>query len=248
MSSWRRTAVGEFVLGIPLMIRLIMAACVALWLAELVTFRAMSAAWLELGLSLQGLLAGRVWTLLTYQFLHDPLGIAHLAFNMLALWMFGRELESRWGSWHFLTFYLTCGVGGGLLFAALSLLTGGGVAMGASAGVLGVTMAYALIWPHRKLLLFFVLPMEARHAVIVIALLELVLAWSGTSGVANFAHLGGMATAWLYLRYLSGLGRLPEALARKVSDLRWKWRRRKMRTVERDWERMLSEDDDGRRH
>ena len=168
-------------------------------------------------------------------------------FNMFALWMFGRELELRWGSWPFLVFYLTCGVGGGLLFVALSALVGGGLAMGASGAVLGVTAAFGLVWPYRQLLMFFVIPMQARHAVLLIAAMELLFAWSATNGLANFAHLGGMATAWIYLRWLSGIGGIPGAIGRKFSSLKWPWRRRGLRRVEQDWERMLRDDDDDKR-
>lgn len=250
MRSWRRTTIGEWFTGIPPMIRAIMVACVVIWLTQLVTRNALAGIWAQLVLLPTAVLhQGRVWQLVTYQFLHDTHGLGHILFNIFTLWMFGRDLEPRWGSGRFLAFYLTCGVGGGMAWIAMMHFTGGQPVVGASGAIMGVLTAYALIWPHRQILVMMIVPMQARHAVLVMALIELLLAWNPKSGVANFAHLGGMATAWIYLRWGGRIGSLPRAFGRKISDLRHSWRKRRMSVVEKDWDRVLEDEDDkGRRH
>jgi membrane associated rhomboid family serine protease len=137
------------------------------------------------------------WTLVTYMFLHGGLG--HIFFNMLGLWMFGSRVEERLGSQRFLSLYFIAGLSGALLSLVLAP---NAAVIGASAGVFGVMLAFARFWPDVRILVWFI-PMEARMAVILFAMLELFSGFGGSrSGVANFAHLGGFAGAWLYLIYL----------------------------------------------
>lgn len=151
------------------------------------------------------------WQLLTYGFLHDTNGLAHLAFNMLALWMFGSPLEQTWGTKRFLTFYLVCVAGAGLLQLAVGwwMVSGGALpypTVGASGGVFGLLLGYGMLFPHHRMIVF-PLPMEikARTLVIFYALLALVLGFTGLQpGVAHFAHLGGMVFGWLMIRYWRG--------------------------------------------
>ncbi len=143
------------------------------------------------------------WQLLTYGFLHGDL--VHIAFNMFALWMFGRELEVLMGSKRFLTYYLVCVVGAGLIQILVAMLSSGPPVptVGASGGVFGILLAYGLTFPNRMVMLVFPpIPMKAKYFVILIGLFELYLGFSGRSpGVANFAHLGGMLFGYLLLRY-----------------------------------------------
>ena len=138
------------------------------------------------------------WTLLTYMFAHA--GGFHLLFNMIVLFFFGRALEERWGSTEFLKFYVAAGLGGALL----SFITPGSTILGASGAVNGLMMAFAMIWPESPIHLFGVLPVKAKWLVAFLAAFSLAAALGGTgAGVAHWAHLGGFAAGFAYLR--SGL-------------------------------------------
>lgn len=158
------------------------------------------------------------WQLVTYGFMHG--GFAHIFFNMFALWMFGREIEIRWGSTRFLFYYLFCVAGAGvlqLLVASLSLdSTGPYPTIGASGGTYGVLLAFGMLFPHRRILLLFPpIPMEARFFVIVFGGLELVYGVTGlNTGVAHFAHLGGMVFGLLLILFWRG--KLPIKPKRRI--------------------------------
>jgi len=149
------------------------------------------------------------WQLLSYGFLHG--GIGHLLFNMLALVMFGAPLEQTWGTRRFLTYFLVCVAGAGLcqlLVVTWNLQTHETLipTVGASGGVFGLLLAYGLLFPNQRVVLLFPpIPMKARTLVIVYGVISLALGVTGTqSGVAHFAHLGGMLFGWLMLRYWRG--------------------------------------------
>jgi len=142
------------------------------------------------------------WQVITYGFLHG--GLMHIGFNMLALYMFGGQLERAFGSRRFLVYYMGC-----IFAAALTQLTVlsfvGGEAyptVGASGGVFGLLLAYGLFFPHHKVMLLVPpIPMPAWLFVSLYGLLEIYLGVTGTqSGVAHFAHLGGMLGGWLLIR------------------------------------------------
>ena len=138
------------------------------------------------------------WTIATYMFVHG--GLWHLAFNMLSLWMFGPRIEHLWGARSFTYFYLWCGIGG----AIAHMLFGGTAGLvGASAAVMGVLLAYALRWPDEEVYIFGVIPMKTRWLVVWLAVINLAMGLSSTkggSGIGWFAHLGGLAFGWIYLR------------------------------------------------
>jgi len=140
--------------------------------------------------------AFHVWQLVTYAFLHDPRGITHILFNMIGLWMFGTEVERAAGPVRVLSCYFAS-----IVTAALTQLTiptllgaGAGETIGASGGVFGLLLAYAYLFPTRKVIpLFPPIPMPAWLFATLYAGLELVLGVSGwQAGVAHFAHLGGL--------------------------------------------------------
>ena len=144
------------------------------------------------------------WQLLTYGFLHDINGIAHIGFNMFGLWMFGRDLEHVMGSQRFLIYYLVCVVGAGVVQLVVAGMQGGLYpTVGASGGVFGILLAYGLTFPNRVVVpLFPPIPMRAITFVFVYGLLELYLGVSGSApGIANFAHLGGMLFGFLLIQY-----------------------------------------------
>ncbi|MFB6357076.1 MAG: rhomboid family intramembrane serine protease [bacterium] len=145
---------------------------------------------------------GFLWQFITYQFLHSPVFIFHILFNMLMLWMFGSELERQWGGAGFLQFYLICGIGAGGVQVATSLMAGTGTkpTIGASGAILGLLGAFAMMWPDRMLYFFGLIPIRAKWAVFGIALISLYFGIQPGKGmVAHMAHLGGLLTGVLYV-------------------------------------------------
>ena len=138
------------------------------------------------------------WTIVTYMFLHG--GFTHLLFNMIGLYFFGPRVEARLGSGRFITLYAVSGVSGALFSFVFAPYAG---VIGASAGIFGIMLAYAHFWPRDQILIWGVLPIEARWLVVITTVLAI---WSGmggsAGGTADFAHLGGYAGAFLYLRLI----------------------------------------------
>jgi membrane associated rhomboid family serine protease len=145
------------------------------------------------------------WQLLTYMFMHG--GFGHLFFNMLALWMFGMELETTWGSRKFLIYYLVCGVGAGIANLLISPLFGQAApTVGASGAVFGVLLAFGLLYPDRPIYLYFLLPVKAKYFIAGYIGLELFYGVTGTSdGIAHVAHLGGAAVGFVFILIDKGL-------------------------------------------
>jgi len=140
----------------------------------------------------------RPWTIVTYMFLHG--GFTHIFFNMLALYWFGPRVESVIGAKRFVYLYFISGVSGALLSFALSFNS---PILGASAGVFGVSLAYAWFWPDAVFYIWGVLPMSASMMVIFNAVISFWFGFGGLGGgVAHFAHLGGYGGAFLYLKWL----------------------------------------------
>jgi rhomboid family protein len=145
----------------------------------------------------------RPWQIVTYSFLHDPNSFYHLFFNMLGLWMFGAEIERYVGPARLLACYFASVVTAALAQLLIPFVTGAaaGPTIGASGGVFGLLLAYAVMFPHRKVVpLIPPIPMPAWLFATIYAGLELILGVTGTmSGVAHFAHLGGMVGSALVL-------------------------------------------------
>ncbi len=147
------------------------------------------------------------WQLVTYAFLHG--GLLHLAFNMFALYMFGGAIEQVFGARRYLTYYFVCVVSAALTQLVFAAMSGAYYpTVGASGGVFGLLLAYAIYFPHARVMLIFPpIPMPARMFVLVYAAIELFLGVTGTQeGVAHFAHLGGMIGGYALLRYWRGGG------------------------------------------
>jgi len=146
----------------------------------------------------------RPWQLVTYAFIHE--GWTHLIFNMFALYVFGRHLESVWGSTRFTIFYLACVISAAATQLAtqhLSVDYAQAQTAGASGGVFGVLLAFAMFFPRERIIILPIpIPMPAWLFVTLYAGLELFFGVTGTqSGVAHFAHLGGMLGAAVLLLY-----------------------------------------------
>ena len=146
------------------------------------------------------------WQLLSYGFMHNTGDIMHIVFNMLMLWMFGRDIERLMGPRRFLTYFLVCVVGAGLVQLLVGVVQGWGVpTVGASGGVYGILLAYGMAFPNRTLVLLFPpIPIKAKYFVILLGLFELSIGTTGAMpGVANFAHLGGMIFGYALIKYWS---------------------------------------------
>lgn len=177
------------------------------WLAELV--------FLRFGYNLIDLLGMHYfeapnfsfWQLITYAFLHDDSSISHLFFNMFALFMFGGQIERLWGSRRFLIFYGVCALTAALTqqivwyfgLHEMALLSGGYateqyVTVGASGAIFGLLLAFGMLFPNAAIFIFFIpIPIKAKYFVIFYGVIELLLGIKGmASGVAHFAHVGGM--------------------------------------------------------
>jgi membrane associated rhomboid family serine protease len=154
---------------------------------------------------------GWIWQALTYAFVHAD--IVHLLFNMLIVWMFGIDLERRWGARAFTQFYLVCAAGAAATVVLVSLLPFdssramyAAATVGASGACYGLLMAWAVLFPTREILLFFVFPVQARYAVMIFGALAFFSGLSAGGGtVAHFAHLGGLVVGYLYLKGPRGL-------------------------------------------
>lgn len=159
-----------------------------------------------LALSVYGIGHGFFWQLFTYQFMHG--GWLHLLLNCWAIYVFGRELEEALGWKSFLTLYFSSGVIGGLFQVLLGAIVGGAFALpvvGASAGAFGLVAAFAVLYPERTLtlLLFFVIPvsLRAKFLLLFCGLLTFFGLVFPTDNIAHAAHLGGMLSGIVFVRY-----------------------------------------------
>jgi len=148
------------------------------------------------------------WQLVTYAFLHG--GLAHLALNLFAMYMFGEAIERTLGPVHYAIYYFVCVVGA----AAAQLIALGPQdasgdffpTVGASGGVYGLLLAFGVLFPRQTVMpLFPPIPMPAWLFVTLFGLLELYLGFSqAQSKIAHFAHLGGMVVGFVLLQYWRG--------------------------------------------
>ncbi|HTR21760.1 MAG TPA: rhomboid family intramembrane serine protease [Gemmatimonadales bacterium] len=139
----------------------------------------------------------RPWTLVTYAFLHA--GFAHILFNMLTLFFFGPQLEARIGGTNFIRLYLFSALSG----AVASFVTPFAAIVGASGAIFGVMLGFARYWPRATILIWGIVPVQARIMVIIMTVLSLFGGMGiGQAGIAHFAHLGGFAGGWLYLKWM----------------------------------------------
>ena len=147
----------------------------------------------------------QLWQLVTYGFLHSPYTLTHIFFNMFALFMFGGEIERLFGSKRYAIYYFLCVIGAALMHLVVVQAADLPPApmVGASGAVFGLLLAFGMAWPHRKLMLLFPpIPMPAWLFVTLYGALELYLGITQTAqGIAHFAHLGGMATGFVLIRY-----------------------------------------------
>jgi membrane associated rhomboid family serine protease len=164
-------------------------------------------------LSLDGLMHGYLWQFLTFQFMHG--GWMHLLFNCLAIFFFGRVVETMLGRRRFLTLYLVSGVLGGvvqMLFELIPPQHFDTPLVGASAGAVGLVAAFAVLnWEERFTLLIYFIPVTMRGRTLfwVSVAMAVIGMLIPHSGIANAAHLGGILTGFFYVRLLVQ-GHLPQ--------------------------------------
>jgi membrane associated rhomboid family serine protease len=146
------------------------------------------------------------WQVVTYSFLHGS--IAHLLFNMFALYMFGSDIERMVGERRYLSYYFVSVISAAAVQLAVSAVSGlpSYPTIGASGGVFGLLLAFALFFPRRIIVLLIPpIPMPAWLFATLYGALELYLGVTGTqAGVAHFAHLGGMLGGYLMIRHWRG--------------------------------------------
>jgi membrane associated rhomboid family serine protease len=206
--------------GISPAVKLLLITNVALFVLNMIVGDVMT---IRLGLSPQLVFEQlAVWQPVTYMFLHSTGGLGHILFNMLALWMFGTELERTWGTRFFTKYYFVTGVGAGLASLVLSLWVDGiyySTTVGASGAIYGLLVAYAIYFPHRTIFLI-IFPLPARVFVIIAGLLAFMNSVAGPgSGVAHSAHLAGLVIGYLYLKGLR---------TRPLDEIKYRYLRWKM--------------------
>ena len=145
----------------------------------------------------------QIWQLFTYMFMHG--GIAHILFNMFALWLFGTEIENYWGTKEFTAYYFICGIGAALI-NLISTIGSPYPTVGASGAVFGILLAFGMMFPDRYIFLYFLFPIKAKYFVAGYAALELFMGINNQtmgsgSNIAHFAHLGGMLVGFVYIKF-----------------------------------------------
>lgn len=137
-------------------------------------------------------------------FLHGS--FTHILFNLFALWMFGQAIENLWGTKKFVFYYFATGIGAGILQLILSMTSN--IVIGASGAVFGILLAFGMTFPNREIMLLIPpIPIKAKYFVIIYGALELFSGISGTStGIAHFAHLGGMIVGFVIIKYWQSKG------------------------------------------
>ena len=192
--------------------------------------------------------AFRVWQPVTYMFLHDTRAFGHILFNMLALWMFGTELERMWGTNAFLRYYFATGIAAAITTILVSLMPFPSTAplfytvtIGASGAIYGLLLAYGLTFPNRPIYIYFIFAIPAKYFVMIMGAIALLSSMGGTGGgIAHITHLGGLVAGFIMLRG----HRLSPANEVRYRYLRWKMdRARKKFGVysggKKDWDKHI---------
>jgi membrane associated rhomboid family serine protease len=201
-------------------VKILLITNIALFLMNVIVGDVMT---IRLGLSPQSVFQDfALWQPITYMFLHSTRGLGHILFNMLALWMFGTELERTWGTRFFTKYYFVTGIGAAATNLLLSLFIADiyhSTTVGASGAIYGLLIAYAIYFPHRTIY-YIIFPIPARVFVAIVGLIAFWSSVAGTDGgVAHTAHLGGLVVGYLYLKGLR---------SRPMDELKYRYLRWKM--------------------
>ncbi|HKJ66315.1 MAG TPA: rhomboid family intramembrane serine protease [bacterium] len=183
--------------AIRVLIAVNLAIFVILWLFASREFEYTVFRWLGL-VPLRVWQEGMIWQVFTYMFLHG--GFWHVAINMFVLWMFGTEIEYRWGRNEFVKYYLITGVGSGIVTMIFSLHSQIPV-VGASGAIYGILLAYGLMFPERYVYIYFLFPIKVKYFVAIIGAIAFFSSFGQTgSGISHMTHLSGMIIGWLYIK------------------------------------------------
>lgn len=196
-----RTSSGFFNSSLPDGVKWLLVSNVAVFLVYFFTVDRFPDLFFPLQLIPRMVVRGALWQPLTYLFLHDPRGLFHILFNMLALWMFGTPVEQTWGTRRFLQYYFLCGIGAGFCVVFVNLLTGNSYqpTIGASGAIYGLLLAYGMLFPEQEILFMFLFPMKAKYLVALYGAIAFLGTFQGGT-VSNLAHLGGMIFGFVYIR------------------------------------------------
>lgn len=213
-----RNQTGSAIPGLTPMVKRIMIATAAIWVLQLLTPGLSEV----LAISVPGVFErGFIWQPITYMWLHSPASPMHILLNMFMLWMFGGILERSWGGRRFLRFYLTTGIGAGLIILLWAVIRGDHhTTLGASGAIYGIVTAFSLLWPDRTVMLLF--PPIPMKAIWFIPVLFFFNYFFSPPNVSHVGHLGGVLVAAILLR----------KEARRyfnLPNLRYRWHRYRMR-------------------
>ena len=187
--------------GLPFGIKWLLIANTAIFLLQFFLGRGASAVFSYFALvPVQVVKSFFVWQLVTYMFLHG--GLWHILWNMLALWMFGKDLEQTWGTDRFLRFYFLCGSGAGVCVVLANYLFGDPriATIGSSGAIYAILAASAALWPDRQIIAFFIFPMKMKYFVMIVGAIAFLNSWNLNSGVSDVAHLSGLLFGILYVK------------------------------------------------
>ena len=161
-----------------------------------------------------------IWQPFTYMFIHGD--FFHVFMNMFVLWMFGSEMESIWGKKEFLKFYFITGIGSGLIWLVFNF-SGNAVLIGASGAIYGILLAYGLMFPNRKVLIYFLFPVKVKYFVIFLGLMAFVssLSYSG-SNISHLTHLSGMMIGFVYIKSKWTIKRFSLLLNSYLASIKYK--------------------------
>jgi membrane associated rhomboid family serine protease len=182
---------------------------------------------------------GAVWQLVTWLFLHDPGNILHILFNMLALWMFGAQLEQDWGYNIFLQFYFFCAVGAALTTIAVAFTGLLGASplvptVGASGAIFGLLLAFGILHAESEIMLFPIpFMIKAKYFIIGLIFIEVIMMLSAAhrpgESVAYMAHMGGLLFGYLWLKFVPrrGFGYATSEKAFGIRNSYYRWKRKR---------------------
>jgi membrane associated rhomboid family serine protease len=214
--------------GVTPVNKALMIACGATWAVQFLLGPVLGLIDLSpwLGLVPVAVVHGWIWQPVTYMFLHSPTSVSHILFNLLAMWMFGGDIERHWGGRKYLAYWFICGIGAGLCVTAVGAPRGVFTpTIGASGAIYGLILAYGSIFAERRILWNFLFPIKARTFAWIFFAIAFVSSFTQPGdGVSHLAHLGGMVVGWLYLNRAWRLG----AFWRELS---WRLRRRRFKVM-----------------
>ena len=182
-----------------------------------------------------------IWQLVTYAFLHG--GFGHILWNMLALWMFGADLERVWGTRRFIRFYLFCAVGAGICVVIANYVLPWGnpnsSTIGSSGAIMGILLVYAIMFPDRDILWGFLIPIKVKYFVMIVGAMAFLSSFQVNTGVSEFAHLGGLLFAYLFLK-------TPKMQLDPVAPMRRQYRDWKLQRAKKKFQVYLRKQGSGR--